>query len=246
MSVAIGRGLLLLALWAPLASRAYRPFDGTDGSVAALHEFEVELGPVGFLEQGNQRYLTDPFVVLNYGVAADTELVAQAEGLHTLPADAPGPSQRLVNSGLFVKHVLVDGVLQGGTGPSVAAELGVLPPEIHGQSGFGTSLAGIVSQRWEFGAAHVNLAVGTNRADHFDLFTGVILEGPDRWTVRPVTEWYFERTAPGQHTLSRLVGAIWQRSERLSFDVGLRRAGAGGHPEHELRVGFTWSLEPGR
>lgn len=237
--------LAVLALAFPVVSWAYRPFEGTDADVAGLHEFEIEAGPIGYLEEGNQRYLTDPLLVLNYGVVRDTELVAQGEVLHTLPSDAPGPSVRFVNSELSVKHVLRDGILQGGTGPSVATEVGVLPNEIHGDNGFGTTLAGIVSYRWDVATVHFNTAIGTNRTHHFDLFDGVILEGPARWTVRPVTEWYFDRTAPALHTFSRLIGAIWQRSEQLAFDVALRSAVAGPQPEHEIIAGFTWSFEVG-
>jgi len=237
-------GLALLIVF-PVASWAYRPFEGTDAEVAALHELEAEIGPVGYLEQGDQRYLTAPLVVLNYGIVQDTELVGQAELLHTLPSDAPGSDVRLVEPELSLKHALRDGVLQGGTGPSVATEAALLAPEIRGDDGFGGRLAGILSYRWEFGAVHANTAIGTTRAHHLDLFEGVILEGPARWAVRPVTEWYFERSEPASHTLSRLIGAIWQRSDRLALDVGLRLA-MGQQTDREITAGFTWSFDRGR
>jgi hypothetical protein len=242
---AAARCLLVLVLLLPIESWAYRPFEGTDADVAGLHEFEIEAGPVGYLELDNQRYLTDPLIVLNYGAFQGTELVAQTEVLHTLPSDAPGSDVRLVNSELSVKHVLREGVLQGQAGPSVATEVGVLPPDIHGDNGFGTILAGIVSYRWDIGTVHANASIGTTRTHHLDLFEGVILEGPARWTVRPVSEWYAERSEPGSHTLSRLIGAIWQRSERLAFDFGLRYALAGQQTEHEITAGFSWSFELG-
>jgi hypothetical protein len=237
--------LVVLTLFSPIACWAYRPFEGTDADVAGLHEVEIEMGPIGYLEQGNQRYLTDPLLVLNYGVVPGTELVAQGEVLHTLPSDAPGPSVRFVSPELSVKHVLRDGVLQGATGPSIATEVAVLPPEIHGDNGFGTSVAGILSYRWDFATVHANSAIGTTRTHHLDLFQGVILEGPARWTVRPVTEWYFERTEPGSHTLSKLIGAIWQHSEQLAFDFGLRSALVGHQREHEIIAGFSWGFELG-
>jgi hypothetical protein len=237
--------LVWLTLLFPIVSWAYRPFEGTDADVAGLHEFEIEMGPVGYLEQGNQRYLTDPLLVLNYGVVKGTELVAQGEVLHTLPSDAPGPDVRVVDPELSVKHVVREGVLQGATGPSFATEIGVLPPEIHGDNGWGSSLAGIMSYRWDFGTAHVNSAIGTTHTHHLDLFQGVILEGPAGWTVRPVTEWYFERTEPASHTLSKLIGAIWQRSERFALDVALRSALVGPQREREIIAGFTWSFELG-
>jgi hypothetical protein len=239
VSQRICRVALLLVF--PIASWAYRPFEGTDAEVAPLHEWEAEVGPVGYLERGDQRYLTAPLLVLNYGVVQDTELVGQAEVLHTLPSDAPGSDVRLLDPELSLKHVLGDGQLQGGTGPSVATEVAVLAPEIHGDNGFGGRLVGILSYRWEFGTVHANTAIGTTRAHHLDVFEGVILEGPSRWAVRPVTEWYFERTEPASHTLSRLIGAIWQRSDRLALDVGLRLA-MGQQTDHEITAGFTWSF----
>ena len=239
------RCLCAAALLFPLAAAPYRPFVSTDADVARLHEVEIELGPVGWLQQGSERILTAPFVVFNYGIAPATEVVAQAEALVTLPSDPPTSDFRVVDSGLLVKHVWREGALQGGRGPSVATELGFLPPDLNGNDGYGDSLALIVSDRWDFGTVHVNAQVGTNHMRHLDLFDGVILEGPAQWTVRPVTEWYFERAAPGLLTLSRLAGAIWRRSDHLAFDFGLRWALAGPQREREVTAGMTWSFEPG-
>ncbi len=241
----VARGLCAAAMLFPLAALAYRPFVSTDADVARLHEVEIELGPVGWLQQGSVRFLTAPLLVVNYGIAPATEVVAQAEALFALPSDPPTSDFRVANTGLFVKHVWREGVLQGGTGPSVATELGLLPPDLHADDGYGDSLALIVSDRWDFGTVHVNAQVGTNRMRHLDLFDGVILEGPAQWTVRPVTEWYFERAAPGLLTLSRLAGAIWRRSDHLAFDFGLRWALAGPQREREVTAGLTWSFEAG-
>ena len=40
-------------------------------------------------------------------------------------------------------------------------------------------------------------------------------------------------------------GAIWQRSDRLAFDLGLRWARAGGENLRELRAGLTWTFASG-
>jgi len=45
-------------------------------------------------------------------------------------------------------------VLQDKSGPSIATEFGVLCPETAGDSHFGASWAGIISQRWDWGTAH--------------------------------------------------------------------------------------------
>src|SRR5207237_8558677 len=54
---------------------AYRPFDGTDGDVADVGEFELEMGPAQFLSTSEGRYLMAPATVLNLGVARGPELV---------------------------------------------------------------------------------------------------------------------------------------------------------------------------
>ncbi|HTQ05464.1 MAG TPA: hypothetical protein VMI54_16485 [Polyangiaceae bacterium] len=47
---------------------AYRPFDGTDGSVAEYGTFELEAGMLGYLRQGAATYST-PSQILNYGAS---------------------------------------------------------------------------------------------------------------------------------------------------------------------------------
>jgi len=46
--------LALAIFWCGRAT-AYRPFDGTDASVADLDHVEVELGPVEYLRSASQR-----------------------------------------------------------------------------------------------------------------------------------------------------------------------------------------------
>src|SRR5262249_38363626 len=79
---------------------------------------------------------------------------------------------------------------------------------------FGASVAGIVSQRWDWGTAHLNIAGQLTRDMHADLFTGIILEGPHKWTVRPVAEFFYEEEFGQAHTVSALVGAIWQGKDK--------------------------------
>ena len=68
-----------------------------------------------------------------------------------------------------VKTVLREGTLQNKTGPSIATEFGVLLPNSRGDSGLGASLAGIVSQRWDWGAIHLNGVASLTREHHGDL-----------------------------------------------------------------------------
>ena len=228
-------------LCAVLPALAYRPFDSTDADVAPGGEFELELAPVGRLRQGGRRFLVEPAVVANVGLAGDRELVF--EGRREVPLDRSEGERRstLEDNGAFIKQVLRRGALQGESGPSVATEYGLLLPSIPGH-GMGFSIAGIASQRSEAGTIHLNAAAARTREHDPDLFLGAIVEGPAHWTVRPVAEVFTEKAAGSARVNSRLLGAIWKASDGLTFDVGVRYAQAGSMPVHELRMGLTWSF----
>jgi len=115
-------------------------------------------------------------------------------------------------------------------------------PDTLGNSGFGASVAGIVSQRWDWGAIHFNAAATLTREQHADVFVGGILEGPAKWTVRPVAELFYEEELGQSHTVSALIGAIWQVRDNLSFDVGLRHAQINDHSVNEVRLGMTFGF----
>src|SRR5262249_54510397 len=100
-------------------------------------------------------------------------------------------------------------------------------------------IAGIASQRWDWGAIHFNAAAAVTREHRGDIFVSTILEGPSKWTVRPVAEFFYEEEFGKSHTVSGLVGAIWQVREDLSFDIGLRHAVTRGRAVNELRAGLT-------
>lgn len=227
-----------LTAWAGPAF-AYRPFDGTDAAVAAPGEVEIELQPAGRLRDETGTSLIAPATVINYGLSEGWEAVL--EGLGQTPLSPSGPTS-LRAAGAFLKHVLQPGSLQDKTGPSIATEFGVLLPDSTGASGVGASLAGIVSQRWDWGTIHLNAAAALTRDHHADLFLGAIIEGPSKWSVRPVTEILVEQAFGQFHTVSALVGLIWQVRDNLSFDVGLRHALTNGHPVNELRAGLTFGF----
>jgi hypothetical protein len=232
--------LLLATLAAP--ALAYRPFDSTDADVAGPGEFELELGPIGWLREGADQFRVVPAVVANLGLPWRSELVLEGQREVALDPVPGEPSSSIVNTGVFVKTVLREGALQDANGPSVAAEYGILLPELHGQSGTGASLAGIVSQRSEAGTLHLNTALAWNRAHEPDLFLGAILEGPYSWAVRPVAEVFAEQASGASRTTSALVGAIWRARDDLTFDVGLRYAHSGEDAVREVRLGLTWTF----
>jgi len=215
---------------------AYRPFDGTDAAVAEKDKFEIELQPAGFLKDWSGKTLIAPAARFNYGYTENWEAVL--EGQFENPLSPSGPAS-LRAAGAFLKGVLREGSLQEKTGPSIATEFGVLLPDSQRPSGFGSSVAGIVSQRWDWGAIHLNGVAELTREHRADLFTSVIIEGPSKWTVRPVAEVFYEKEFGKAETISGLAGLIWQVREDLSFDLGLRHALTNGHPVNEVRAGMT-------
>jgi hypothetical protein len=219
---------------------AYRPFDGTDAAVAAPGELEIEFQPAGSLRQGSDKTLIAPATVVNIGLPDRWEAVFQGQGQFPLPgSDQPAA---FTGAGAFLKHVLRPGSLQNENGPSIATEFGALLPGINADAGFGASVAGIVSQRWEWGAIHFNSQTTLTRDHHADQFVSAILEGPSQWKVRPVAEIFYEEEFGQSHTVSGLIGAIWQVRDDLAFDIGFRHALTNGQPVNEIRAGLTFGF----
>lgn len=178
--------------------RAYRPFDGTDAAVADVGEVELELQPAGAQWSREQNQLIAPAVVYNYGLLENWEAVLETQ-LQT-PFSPSGPTT-LSASGAFLKHVFRPGSLQDQLGPSIAAEFGILLPDSSGDSRVGASIGTIISQRWDWGTAHFNIAAELTRNQRADVFTDLILEGPSKWVVRPVAEVFYEEEFGQAHTL---------------------------------------------
>jgi hypothetical protein len=232
---------LCAALW-PQPATAYRPFNGTDAAVADPDEMEIEFQPVGTLAQGSEKSLVGPWTVVNYGFKDRWEAVFEGKGI--VPLSPSGPFE-VTEPAFSLKHVLRPGSLQDQTGLSIATEFGVLLSEINGDRGVGASVAGIASQRWDWGTVHLNAALSLTREHTGDVFTGVIIEGPSKWTVRPVAEVFYEEEASRGRTISGLLGLIWQVRDTLSFDVAVRHALTNGHPVDEIRLGTTFGFAVG-
>lgn len=228
------------ALWSP-AAYAYRPFEGTDASTAEEGTFELEIG-VGHLRFGDERSLQLPSVVGNWGIAHDTEIVLEGQ-LNRHLGDTTEPHRTsLDETALSIKHVFRQGTLQKAAGPSIAGECGILLPTLYGAPSVGASCAVITSLSGPAGAMHFNGALIRTREHTTNRFVSVILEGPDDWTVRPVAEIVTQRIPSEARINSLLLGAIWKRSENLSFDVALRRGRADGENITEAKLGLTWNF----
>lgn len=230
-----------LMTWASVAL-AYRPFDSTDADVASAGDFELELGPIGRLEEGSRRLNVAPAFVANFGLSHEHELVIEGRRERLLDPQSGEDGTALVDTGVFIKQVLREGVLQDKPGLSVATEYGLLLPTWHGENGTGFSVAGIVSQRSPMETLHVNAAVGVARNHQPSAFLGAILEGPYEWTVRPVAEAFRSETKGDPRVDSLLIGAIWRKRKDLTFDFGLRAGRQGDESIREVRLGFTWTF----
>ena len=224
---------------------AYRPFDGTDAAVAEEGVFELEAG-VGRTRIGDLDSVALPSMVFNYGLLHDTEIVLEGQFNRELGATTDGPRNSLGDTALSMKHVFVHGSLQDATGPSVAVECAVLLPEIHASSGTGGECAAIVSNKWDAMALHLNLGLGRTREHETARTISLIVEGPEKWTVRPVAELLAERDNGGGRLDSALVGAIWQHDEGLALDVGFRHGRTDDRTIDEVRLGLTWSFALGK
>ena len=231
--------IIALSAW---PASAYRPFDGTDAAVAELRQVEIEFQPFGWRRDDLQKALIAPGVRYNYGFAERWELVI--EGQVETPLAPTGPTS-LAATGAFLKYVIKPGVLQDQAGLSIATEFGPLLPEINGDRGTGFSWAGIVSQRGDWGAVHLNVEANLTRDQQGEAFLSVILEGPEKWKIRPVFEVFYDKVWTQTETYSGLAGAIWQVRDNLSFDAAFRYALVNGRPVNEIRAGLTFAFDTG-
>jgi len=232
--VTLGIGLTLI--WSGEV-RAYRPFDSTDAAVADKAAFEVELSPLSYRHDDDGTAWISPAARLNYGFAEDWEAVLEGQAEHF--------SQRrsqVAEAQLDVKGVLQEGSLQEKSGWSLGTEASVLLPGINTQDGAGFELAGLASNRWEWGTIHINIAPELTREQRLGIFTGLIVEGPDSWPVRPVAEVNYQRAFSTDEETSILVGAIWKLKDKLALDLGFRHAWVNHRPDEQVRVGVTFDL----
>src|SRR5262245_43120672 len=125
--------LLAAGLAVPLAARAYRPFNSTDAAVVDVGQVEIELGPLGLVREGSDRWLVAPSVILNWGFADRWELVLEGRHFVNLGSEGSQPRSRLQDNALSLKTVLREGAFQEKSGVSVATELSALLPEVNGE-----------------------------------------------------------------------------------------------------------------
>jgi hypothetical protein len=143
-----------------------------------------------------------------------------------------------VPNGAFLKYLIEPGVLQDKPGPSIATEFGLLLPEFGGTGELEWHRVATVG----LGNRSLQCRDDLTPDQHGELLLDVILEGPHKWTVRPVFEVYSDSVFGLEQTYSALVGAIWQVRDNLAFDVGLRHAWVNRQAVNELRAGVTFGF----
>ena len=124
---------------------------------------------------------------------------------------------------------------------SIATEFGPLFPNF-GDWGTGFGWTGIASQRWDWGTVHLNAAANLTPDQQREIFLDAIIEGPNKWMVRPVMEIYSDTLVNQTQTYSALVGATWTVTDKLSFDIALRYALVNGREVNEIRFGLTYGF----
>jgi len=238
-SALLTQGTLVLALLCLLAPSAwsYRPFVSTDAAVAERARMEIELGYFTLVRTQGEHTLMIPQLVVNYGVAQNLELVAEAKGEEPLEAQP-----QLVDPALSLKAVLKEGILQEKAGASVAVEMGLLlPSTVSGEQRLGFEGVGIVSHRVSPFTFHLNVGGGVDREETrpFGVW-GVITELPLGATVRLVGEVNGESVHGHAANNSGLLGVLWQPPWlNVVVDAGIRRGFSRGAPDWLFTTGLT-------
>jgi hypothetical protein len=223
---------------------AYRPFDGTDADVAKEGEFELELGPVHYFRQNGASYVLAPATVLNLGIFPGAELVVDSKNLIPNEHVAGASKFQFIDQDVLVKLVLHKGSLQGEHGVSAAIETGPLLPGIHGDPGIGASANLILSEQWDPVTLHFNNQLSYTRDHVGDYFSSlIIVGGPSTWAVRPVAEFFGERTFGTSTQFSGLLGAIYYANRKIDLDFGVREASIDAQSVTEIRLGITWRID---
>ncbi len=114
----------------------------------------------------------------------------------------------------------------------LAARLNVIP--VVGNGAPGGELAATVWRQSELMTIRVNAAAGLSGERQPVWFGAVILEGPNGWVLRPVSEMFLEHDVNGATELSALLGTICRVRKNLSADAGLRAS-------RVSQSGFSWS-----
>lgn len=234
--------MITASLAIPVPAFALRPFTVTDASIVERGVLELGIGPLEYIRIGRRNFLIVPSLVVTFGFAPRWEVSIHGRDFVELDAPSGEATVQVVDAGVTFKTLIRSGSLQESSGPSLGIEFGLLLPTVSTLPRVGAAASFVASHRWEAATIHANGALTYSRLGNLGLFSGIALEGPSRWTVRPVAELFLDYETAIGATRSALVGAIWQARELLSFDLAGRAALAADVPVYEVRAGLTWDI----
>lgn len=235
--------LLALALLFPATAHAYRPFDFSDADVADSRTVEFEVGPVEYVQEGSERALHLPKLAVNFGLGRGYEFSFDAIHRLALNPEEGEARSSLVDGALALSKLLRKGSLQDGHGPSIAAEAQVLVPT-RGESHLGAGASAVVSNASDVGVVHLQGEIQREPEGVTGGGAGLIVEKADTRGWRPVAEFKLEGEKGEPTDRGVLLGAIFQKSDGLAFDLGVNLGQAAGERWIEVRTGFTYELGP--
>jgi hypothetical protein len=73
-------------------------------------------------------------------------------------------------------------------------------------------------------------------------FSVPYLKVPTNGLSAPVAEVTYDHTFSETEEFGLLAGAIWQASNKLAFDIGIKQARINSKPETEIRAGLDFSF----
>ena len=225
----------------PSFAYAYRPFVSTDAAVVAKRETEIELGLVTVSRSQGLYEVFSPSLRYNYGLWKNWEFVAEFEN-QVYGEDTDGNWQ-VRDPGLFLKGILIEGLLQNKPGPGLATEFGILlPSTLKGESHVGAAGAFILSDNIKDWVYHLNLGLELDRVEQEPtLAWGVILEYPVTRSFRLVGELNGFAPTRDSPENSGLIGFIW-RYRKIAIDFGIRFGLSKQAPDQEVTTGVTFAF----
>jgi len=220
---------------------AYRPFIFTDAAVAALKEWEIELGLFSMTHDRVIDEIFSPSLKFNYGIAKNWELVAEFD--LQVYKQGKDRNRELTDPAFFLKGVLREGILQDKRGISFVVELGILlPSTVEGERKAGLEGIVVFSGKLSDLMFHINLGGEFDResfAPHG--IWGMILEYPIAKRLQLVGEinGSFQNDEPSEY--SGLIGLIYDAGG-FDVDFGFRKGFSSAASDWALTTGMTISF----
>jgi hypothetical protein len=220
---------------------AYRPFIFTDAAVAAVKEWEIELGLLNMNRDHRRSEIFVPSLRINYGILKNWEIVGEFD--LQVYKEGKDRNYEFAEPAIFLKGVLHEGVLQDQEGLSFVVELGVLlPSTIEGERKAGLEGIIVFSGKMSDLGYHINLGGELDREDFAPHgLWGIILEYPFEGRFRLVGEvnGSFQRHGPSEN--SGLIGLIWEIGG-FDLDFGIRKGFSAASSDWALTTGISVSF----